>query len=156
MAEKNGAWLAKQPESFKEIEKQLKAFYPVGELTLYRKRRWYWEVKPEDIVKVADFCFNVLGCRFSIATGTDLTKGFTITYHFSIDRIGLLINVRVLLPHDSAEIDSLTVLAPGFEWIERELQELLGIKFRGLEDTRHLLLPDDTPSDYHPLRRSFG
>ena len=138
--EKDGAWLIKNTESFKEIEKLLKEFYPQGELTLYRKHRWYWKVEPEDILKIADFCFNALACRFSIATGTDLPKGFTITYHFSADRIGLLINVRVTLPHDSPEIDSLTSVAPGFEWIERELQELLGIKFRGLKDTRHLLI----------------
>lgn len=154
--EKDGAWVVKTPETFEDIEKSLKEFYPQGELVLYRKRRWYWEVSPDDIVKVADFCFNTLACRFSIATGTDLPKGFTITYHFSLDRIGLLINVRVTLPHDSPEIDSLTAVAPSFEWIEREMQELLGIKFRGLNDTRHLLLPDDSPADYHPLRRSFG
>jgi Ni,Fe-hydrogenase III component G len=141
---------------FKKVEKQCKGFYPEGELTIYRKRRWYWEIASQDLVKVADFCFNTLGCRFSIATGTDLPKGFTIIYHFSLDRLGLIINVRVMLLHDDPLIDSLTVLGGGFEWIEREIRELLGIEFKGLGDTRHLLLPDDSPPDYHPLRRSHG
>lgn len=162
--DKNGAYLPKgaipkerdAEASFVEIEKRCLEFYPEGELNLYRKRRWYWEIASEDLVKVADFCFNTLGCRFSIATGTDLPKGFTVTYHFSLDRLGLLVNVRVTLPHDAPEVDSLTCITPCFEWIEREMRELLGINFRGLGDTRHLLLPDDSPDDYHPLRRSFG
>jgi NADH-quinone oxidoreductase subunit C len=113
-------------------------------------------VATEDIVKVADFVFNTLGCRFSIATGSDTPRGFTVLYHFSLDYIGLMINVRVTMPHDDPQVDSLTVLGRGFEWIEREIHELLGVKFNGLDDTRHLLLPDDSPDDYHPLRRSFG
>ncbi len=162
--EKNGAYLPDgaipkerdAEESFNEIKMKCKEFYPKGELNIYRKRRWYWEIVSEDLVKVVDFCFNTLGCRFSIASGEDTVRGFTILYHFSLDRLGLLINVRVVLPHDDPQIDSLTGLTRGFEWIEREMHELLGINFRGLDDTRHLLLPDDSPDDYHPLRRSFG
>ncbi|MBN2380416.1 NADH-quinone oxidoreductase subunit C [candidate division WOR-3 bacterium] len=141
---------------FKKVEKQCLEFYPKGELTKLRKRRWYWEIETKDIINVADFCFNKLGCRFSIASGTDTPRGFTILYHFSLDRIGLIINIRVTLPHDNPEVDSLTSLGRGFEWIEREMLELLGIKFKGLDDTRHLLLPEDSPPDYHPLRRPHG
>ncbi|MBD3286253.1 hydrogenase large subunit, partial [candidate division WOR-3 bacterium] len=87
----------------------------------------------------------------------DTPTGFTILYHFSLDRIGLLINVRLRLPHDDPKVVSLTTtLGRGFEWIEREIHEMLGIEFVGLDDTRHLLLPDDSPPDYHPYRRSFG
>jgi NADH-quinone oxidoreductase subunit C len=141
---------------FKKVEKQLKGFYPDGKLNIHRKRRWYWEIKAEDIVKVADFLFNTLVCRFCIATAEDTTQGFTVLYHFSLDRIGLVISARLMLPHDDPLVDSLTCLGQGFEWIEREMQEMLGIRFRGLKDTRHLLLPDDSPPDYHPYRRSFG
>jgi|GEM_PF-418399 len=162
--EKNGAYIGgkgffPQRDSeaeFKRVEGQCREFYPEGELNLVSKRRWYWEIAAEDVVKVADFCFNTLGCRFSIATGEDIPRGFTILYHFSLDRLGLLINVRVTLPHDDPQVDSLSVLGRGFEWIEREMHEILGIEFRGLGDTRHLLLPDDSPDDYHPYRRSFG
>jgi len=142
---------------FKKIEKKCLAFYSKGELNKLRKRRWYWEIEAEDVVGVADFCFNTLGCRFSIATGADTPRGFTILYHFSLDYIGLMINVRVTIPHDDPQVDSLTVLlGRGFEWIEREMHEMLGINFKGLDDTRHLLLPDDSPEGYHPYRRSFG
>lgn len=141
---------------FKKIEKMCAEFYPKGTLKLHRKRRWYWEIATEDVLKVGDFCFNTLGARYSIASGEDTTRGFTILYHFSVDRLGLLINVRVLLPHDDPRVNSLTPLGRGFEWIEREMHELLGIEFVGLDDTRHLLLPEDSPPDYYPYRRSFG
>ena len=141
---------------FAKVENQCREFYAKGELNKFRKRRWYWEIDADDIVNVAGFCFNSLGCRFSIATGADTPQGFTIIYHFSLDRLGLVLNVRVTLPHDDPQVDSLTVLGRGFEWIEREMRELLGLEFSGLDDTRHLLLPDDSPEDYHPLRRSYG
>ncbi len=141
---------------FKKLEKQCKKFYPKGSLNIHRKRRWYWEIEAKDVIKIADFCFNKLGCRFSIASAEDTPKGFTILYHFSFDKLGVMINLRVTLPHDDPKVDSLTVLGRGFEWIEREMHELLGIEFIGLDDTRHLLLPDDSPAGYYPLRRSFG
>lgn len=143
-------------KEFAKVKKLLEEFYPGGKLTLPRPRRWYWEIDRKDLVKVADFLFNTLGCRFSIATGADLPRFFTITYHFSLDRLGLVINLRVSLSHDDPKVDSLTALAPGFEWIEREMQEILGLEFTGLTDTRHLLLPEDSPPHYHPYRRSFG
>lgn len=161
---KDGAYVAGKgmmPErdsdaEFRKVEKQCLEFYPEGELNKLRKRRWYWEIEAEEVIKVAGFCFNTLGCRFSIASGADTPRGFTILYHFSLDRLGLMINVRVTLSHDDPQVDSLTVLGRGFEWIEREIHEMLGIDFKGLDDTRHLLLPDDSPPGYHPYRRSFG
>ena len=142
---------------FKKIEKKCLDFYSKGVLNKLRKRRWYWEIEADDIKAVGNYCFNTLGCRLSIATGADTPRGFTILYHFSLDSLGLMINVRVTLPHDDPKVDSLTTtLGRGFEWIEREMRELLGIEFVGLDDTRHLLLPDESPPDYHPLRRSHG
>jgi NADH:ubiquinone oxidoreductase subunit C len=41
------------------------------------------------------------------------------------------------------------------EWIEREMWELLGIRFRNHPDLRHLLLSDDWPEGKYPLRRDY-
>jgi len=48
--------------------------------------------------------------------------------------------------------------SPYFEaanWVEREINELLGISFTGHPDMRKLLLPDDWPEGVYPLRADY-
>jgi NADH-quinone oxidoreductase subunit C len=52
---------------------------------------------------------------------------------------------------DGAEVDSLFDLFPGTGLPEREVYDLLGIRFAGHPDLVRLLLPDDW--DGHPLRK---
>jgi NADH-quinone oxidoreductase subunit C len=53
---------------------------------------------------------------------------------------------------DNPEVDSITPLFPGAEWIEREMWEMLGIKFKGHPNLKRLLLSDDWPEGKYPLR----
>lgn len=48
---------------------------------------------------------------------------------------------------------SLTPLWPGAEFQEREVYDLMGVKFTGHPDLRRILLADDFPG--HPLRKDF-
>lgn len=117
--------------------------------------RVYIEIKPESIVKVANYIFKDLGARFNTASGVDARQHIEILYHFTIEDINLVISLRVKLPKSKLEIDS---LAPSFEaanWIEREIHELLGINFKGHPDLRKLLLSDDWPEGVYPLRRDY-
>jgi NADH:ubiquinone oxidoreductase subunit C len=50
-------------------------------------------------------------------------------------------------------IDSLTRLWPGANFQEREVYDLMGVKFLGHPDLRRILLADDFPG--HPLRKDF-
>lgn len=52
---------------------------------------------------------------------------------------------------DGGEIDSLFELFPGTELPEREVYDLLGIRFAGHPDLVRLLMPDDWEG--HPLRK---
>jgi NADH:ubiquinone oxidoreductase subunit C len=63
--------------------------------------------------------------------------------------------VRPLLPRDEPEIESIANLCTAAEWVEREMWELLGIRFRNHPDMRHLLLDEDWPAGSHPLRRDY-
>ena len=57
------------------------------------------------------------------------------------------------LPKDDAVIDSITGLFGGAEWHEREILDLLGVRFRSHPDPRRILLPDEYEG--HPLRKDF-
>ena len=116
-------------------------------------RRIYFTVDKKDIFETVRFIFRELGMRFSTASGSDTPDSFEILYHFSNDSSGEVYSVRVFI-EDKAnpEIDSITPLFPGAEWIEREIWEMLGIKFKGHPNLKRLLLADEWPEGEYPLR----
>lgn len=117
-------------------------------------RRIYFSIDKKDIVGTVKFLFRELSLRFSTASATDTPEGFEILYHFSHDAAGQYYSVRVTLKDKSKpEIDSITPLFPGAEWIEREMWELVGIKFTGHPNLKRLLLAEDWPEGEYPLRQ---
>jgi Ni,Fe-hydrogenase III component G len=135
-----------------EIKQRLKD--KIGDWYEHNPRRVYFTVDKKDIREVAKVLFKDLGLRFAIATGTDTPDGLEILYHFSFDKTGQMISARTLIEDKkNPEIDSLTVLSPAFEWIEREIWEMLGINFLGHPNLKRLLLADDWPEGKYPLRQ---
>lgn len=120
-----------------------------------RSKKVYIEIKQESLVKVASYIFKDLKARFNTASGVDLRYHMEILYHFLIEDINLLISLRVKLQKPKLEIDSLSPIFEGANWIEREMHEILGIKFKGHPGLRKLLLPDDWPDGVYPLRRDY-
>ncbi|MEQ9461457.1 MAG: NADH-quinone oxidoreductase subunit C [Phycisphaeraceae bacterium] len=51
------------------------------------------------------------------------------------------------------ELDSVTDLWPGAEWLEREVYDMFGIRFRNHPDLRRILLWEKYPA--HPLRKDY-
>lgn len=117
------------------------------------ERRIYLDINPADLTDFAQYIFRDMGARFAIASGVDTPKGIEILYHFSFDSSGLVLSLRILLDRNSPEVESLTPIFKAAEWIEREINELLGVNFRNHPNLRHLLLPDDWPKGNYPLRR---
>lgn len=116
-------------------------------------RRVYFSVMPGDIREVGRVLFSELGLRFVIATGQDTPEGIEILYHFAFDKSGEVVSLRTLLTDKkSPRIDSLAVLFPAAEWIEREMWELLGIDFIGHPNLKRLLLAEEWPQGKYPLR----
>ncbi len=118
-------------------------------------RRIYFTIKKEDIFETVRFLFKDLGLRFSIATGTDMPQALEILYHFSFDKTGEFYSVRTLIEDKiKPEIASITPIFPGAEWIEREIWEMLGIKFIGHPNLKRLLLAEDWPQGNYPMRHT--
>jgi len=55
--------------------------------------------------------------------------------------------------NENEEIESLCEIYKGANWMEREIYDLFGIKFKNHPDLRRILLPDDYEG--HPLRKDF-
>ncbi len=126
------------------------------DVKVHNKVRCYITIDKNSLLDVADFLYNKLKCRFSIATGLDNHEGLEIIYHFSDDnKTGAIINIKVMLSYKTPVVESLTQVFPGAEWIEREIHELLGVNFKNHPNLVPFLLPDDWPKGKYPLRKDF-
>lgn len=117
--------------------------------------RMYIEIKAESIVGMCLYLFRNLGARFQTASGTDMPPHIEILYHFIIEDLNLIISLRVRLDRENPEIASLAKEIEAFNWIEREISELLGVTFTGHPDPRRLLLADNWPECVYPLRQDY-
>ena len=126
------------------------SFINYGELTI--------EINENDLIEVVQFLKSDEKCKFrqliDIA-GVDYPeeeKRFKLVYlflsHENNNRIKLSIN---FLPKQI--INSLTKIFPSANWMEREVFDMYGIKFKNHPDLRRIL------TDYgfkgHPLRKDF-
>jgi len=118
-------------------------------------KRVYITIKSQALVPIATHTFKTLGARFNTASGIDLRYHMEILYHFTFDELDFLISYRVILPKDNLAIDSLARLFEGANWIEREMNEMFGINFKGHPELKRLLLPDEWPDGVYPLRREY-
>lgn len=78
---------------------------------------------------------------------------FALIYHFySLEhkhRIRLVVPVAEI----EAEVDSLTSLWAGADWLEREVWDMFGIRFRGHPNLKRILMYDGFEG--HPLRKDY-
>ncbi len=118
-------------------------------------KRVYVDIEAKDITDFVKFVFNDLGARFNTASCVDMREGMEILYHFTIEEAALVITLKAYLDKENLQIDSLTPIMKGAEWIEREIHELFGVEFKNHPNLKRLLLPDDWPEDLHPLRRDY-
>jgi NADH-quinone oxidoreductase subunit C len=78
---------------------------------------------------------------------------FAVVYHFysTVHRHRL----RLVVPLQSAdpEVDSLTTLWPGANWLEREAWDMFGVVFTGHPDLRRILMYQEFEG--YPLRKDY-
>lgn len=135
--------------------KSLKEKFPGKVLKAEAKspQRIYADFRPEAVTEFAKFMFKDMSCRFVTASGMHTPVGFEILYHFSHDPSGVMISLRARIENkEHPEIESITPVIRGAEWIEREIWELLGINFKNHPNLKRLLLADEWPEGKYPLR----
>jgi NADH-quinone oxidoreductase subunit C len=117
-------------------------------------------VVPRELLRAAAaYCRQHAGLQYNLLTdATCLDRyphepRFELNYHLvSIPRREK-VRLKVKLSGNDPVVDSLVVVWPGANWLEREIFDLFGIRFLGHPDLRRILLPDDWEG--HPLRRDY-
>jgi len=90
------------------------------------------------------------------APGTPGTARFVVVYHFF--SLPLKHRLRLEVPVGEAEeaepeVDSLSSLWAGADWLEREVWDMFGIRFRGHRHLKRILMYEGFVG--HPLRKDY-
>ncbi len=78
---------------------------------------------------------------------------FAVVYHFYSVTHKHRLRVVVPLEETDAELDSLTSLWAGANWLEREVWDMFGIRFNGHPDLKRILMYEEFEG--HPLRKDY-
>lgn len=113
-------------------------------------------VKPELILQVTqllntdpDLKFNYLNC----ITGTDYLDYLEVVYHLTSMDLNHSLIVKVRCDRENPEVPSLYSLFRGADYQEREIYDLIGIKFTGHPNMKRLFMWEGFEG--HPLRRDY-
>ena len=116
------------------------------------------EIKDNDLVEVIQFLKSNENCKFKQLidiAGVDYPeneKRFELIYLFLSHENNIRIKLLTKFEMDQT-INSITKIFPSANWMEREVFDMYGIKFKNHPDLRRIL------TDYgfkgHPLRKDF-
>ena len=136
-------------EIVNEIQEHLGSFSTVFQRN---PKRIYVDVPPEHTLQANRYVFEEMGGRLATATGKDSPDRIEVLYHYCFDSQGVVVTVRTWAYKPDCQIDSVAAIFPGANFIEREMYDLLGVRFRNHPDPRRLILADDWPEGVYPLR----
>ena len=123
------------------------------------------EFRGEITLKIADAekIFDV--CRFAKSIGFDYLVDicsvdnygedprWTVVYHLRDTVNGIEIRLKTDVSEEKSELPSILPVWRTANWHEREIYDLMGIRFSGHPDLRRILMWEGYP--YHPLRKDF-
>ncbi len=78
---------------------------------------------------------------------------FEVVYHLYSVAKNHRVRIKARVAEDAPEIESAVSLWPSADWMEREVWDLYGIRFRNHPDLRRILLYEQF--DGHPLRKDY-
>ncbi|MGE0277225.1 MAG: NADH dehydrogenase (quinone) subunit D [Nitrospiraceae bacterium] len=107
--------------------------------------RWLHDTPEAAFDHITDICS---------ADYPDDLERFEVIYHLLSLPHRRRIRLKARVTEDDPTIPSLTSIWKGADFMEREVYDLMGIKFSGHPDLRRILLPEDYEEGY-PLRKDF-
>jgi NADH-quinone oxidoreductase subunit C len=123
------------------------------------------EFRGEITLKIADAEKIAEVCHFAKSIGFDYLVDicsldnygddprWTVVYHLRAIGNGIEIRLKTDVPEEKSELPSVVGVWRTANWHEREIYDLMGIRFNGHPDLRRILMWEGYP--YHPLRKDF-
>jgi NADH-quinone oxidoreductase subunit C len=142
-----------------ELVKLLKNRFPeiISEPAEFRGEITLQVADAQKIDEVCAFAKKDLGFDFlkDVCSVDNLGESprFTVVYHLFSTTHHQHLRLKTNVSEDSCELPTVTGVWRTANWHEREVYDLMGIRFRGHPDLRRIIMWEGYP--YNPLRKDF-
>ena len=111
----------------------------------------------EKITEVCDFAKKELGFDYLVDISSVDNYGddprWTVVYELYGISHGQYLRLKTNVSEEKSELPTVTAVWRTADWHEREIYDMMGIRFRGHPDLRRILMWEGYP--YFPLRKDF-
>ena len=116
-----------------------------------------YTILPSDLREVAKFCRDELSFDYLIDITSVDNFGeeprFEIVYELYSMTLAIHLRLKLRVSEEEGAVDTVSDIWPTANWHEREIYDMMGIKFNGHPDLRRILMWDGYP--FFPLRKEF-
>jgi len=116
-----------------------------------------YTIRAADLREVAQFCRDDISFDYLIDITSVDNFGeeprFEIVYELYSMTLAIHLRLKLQVSEDAGAVDTVSDIWPTANWHEREIFDMMGIKFTGHPDLRRILMWDGYP--YFPLRKEF-
>jgi NADH-quinone oxidoreductase subunit C len=116
-----------------------------------------YSIGAADLREVAKFCRDELSFDYLIDITSVDNFGdeprFEVVYELYSLTLAVHLRLKLQLSEDVGAVDTVSDIWPTANWHEREIFDMMGIKFNNHPDLRRILMWDGYP--YFPLRKEF-
>ena len=116
-----------------------------------------YAIGESDLRDIANFCRDKLLFDYLLDITSIDNFGeeprFEIVYHLYSMPHAAHLRLKLKVSEDVGAVDSVSDIWPTADWHEREIYDMMGIKFNGHPDLRRILMWDGYP--FFPLRKDF-
>jgi len=116
-------------------------------------------VKQEALLSVCDQLhknpasyFDMLSCITGVDNGPE-SGTMEVIYHLYSIPFNYSLALKVILPRENPEVESVVSIWKSANWLEREVFDMFGIGFKNHPDLRRILMPADWKG--YPLRKDY-
>jgi NADH-quinone oxidoreductase subunit C len=110
-----------------------------------------------DLREVAKFCRDELSFDYLLDITSIDNFGeeprFEIVYELYSMTLAIHLRLKLQVSEENASVDTVSDVWPTANWHEREIYDMMGLRFNGHPDLRRILMWDGYP--YFPLRKEF-
>ena len=116
-----------------------------------------YAIAASDLREIAKFCRDDLSFDYLLDITSIDNFGeeprFEVVYHLYSMPHSLHLRLKLKLSEEVGALDTISDMWPTADWHEREIYDMMGIKFNGHPDLRRILMWDGYP--FFPLRKDF-
>ncbi len=114
-------------------------------------------IRAADLREIAKFCRDELSFDYLLDISSVDHLGedprFELVYEMYSMTLALHLRFKFRVPEDDATVATISDIWPTANWHEREIYDMMGIRFQGHPDLRRILMWEGYP--FFPLRKEF-